>query len=301
LADLKTAISRGLPVIAWTATTSNAHALYVVPKVCAAAKKVELAGPTRASGSLGEMISFAEGQKLRDAGCIAGLNDSVITVPRLVIGYDDAQGVLYVHDPSHGPALEWRYQDFERAWELLGRRYDYLRPKDASQRPAPVASEARGRTADEEAAVALFEGYALAVSGDHSAAVDELRRGLAIPGISPGRQHLLRLEVATALLALGRLPEAIAEMRRANKAFDEYWLSHRLLARMLSQAGEGEARAEEQTAKKLCSPEAYRRVAAELARDFPVMGCRYERLGWLRSFPEQAQQETFTAPREPER
>jgi hypothetical protein len=58
--DLKAAIDRGLPVYTRVATTSRAHVLYPVLKLCATSKKIELVGPTLASGSLGGQYSYPE-------------------------------------------------------------------------------------------------------------------------------------------------------------------------------------------------------------------------------------------------
>jgi len=284
--DLKAAIDRGLPVYTRVATTSRAHVLYPVLKLCAMFNKIELAGPALASGSLGEMIPLAEIRKLRKADCTAGLDDSVISRPRIVIGYDDERQVLTVHDPSLGPSLEVKYADFEQAWSALGGQYSYPEPKDPALRPVAAPAPARARTPDDDAAVALFEGYGLEVAGDPAAAVEELRRGLAIPQVSPGREHLLRLELGVALHASGRTEEAVAELRRANEIFGSYWLAHRQLALVLRAAGGDAARAaaeaEEKAAHDLCAPDAYRQVIATVAGDFPVAGCKGEYLGWWR-------------------
>lgn len=284
--ELKAAIDRGLPVYTRVATTSRAHVLYPVPKLCATLKNIQLVGPELASGSLGEMIPLAEVRKLRKADCTTGLDDSVISRPRIVIGYDDERQALTVHDPSLGPGLVVKYTDFEQAWSALGGQYSYPQPKDPALRPVPASAPARARTPDDDAAVALFEGYGLEVAGDPAAAVEELRRGLAIPQISPGREHLLRLELGVALHASGLTEEAIAELRRANEIFGGYWLAHRQLALVLRAAGGDAARvaaeAEEKAASDLCAPDAYRQVIATVARDFPVMGCRGEYLGWWR-------------------
>jgi len=82
------------------------------------------------------------------------------------------------------------------------------------------------------------------------------------------------------------VPAAITELRRAHEAFDGYWLSHAALAHMLKDSDgrnvRREADKEERRAKSLCSKKAYRRVVAEVARDFAVIGCEGERLGWFR-------------------
>jgi hypothetical protein len=285
LEDVKRVLARGWPVMLDRATTARAHRLYVVPKMCAAMKHLDLVGPTRASGTLGDMVPLEEIARLRAAGCEVGLNDSVIVAPQVAVGYDDARRVFVVHDPSLGPHLEVAYDDLERAWSATGRMYAYLAPVDpAASRPIPVA--VRARTADDDAAVALFAGYAAAVCDDNASAADILRRALALPGISPARTHLLRLELGTALYVLNDVPAAIAELRGANAAFDEYAHAHDALAAILAASDDAAERraskAEKKRAKSLCSPAAQRRVADTLGRDFYVMGCGGELLGWYR-------------------
>jgi hypothetical protein len=285
LRDIKTVLARGWPVMIDRATTARAHRLYVVPKMCAAMKDVEIVGPERASGTLGDMMPLEEIVKLRAAGCEIGLDDSVIVAPQVAVGYDDGRGVFVVHDPSLGPHLEVPYDDLERAWAATGRMHAYLKPVDPATQ-APMPADVRARTPDDDAAVALFEGYSLAVCDEYPAAAEVLRRGLAIPGISAGREHLLRLELGTALYVMKEIPAAIAELRLAIAAFDDYSLSHSALAQVLGASPDAEDRraskAERKKAKALCSAEAQRRVAETLGRDFYVMGCEGELLGWYR-------------------
>lgn len=74
--------------------------------------------------------------------------------------------------------------------------------------------------------------------------------------------------------------------RGANADFDGYALAHTVLARLLAcsdkRADRKEAKRELSHAKKLCNTKAQRRVADELGRDFHVIGCKGERLGWYR-------------------
>jgi hypothetical protein len=82
------------------------------------------------------------------------------------------------------------------------------------------------------------------------------------------------------------IPAAIAELRLAIAAFDDYSHSHSALAQVLGASPDAEDRraskAERKKAKALCSAEAQRRVAETLGRDFYVMGCEGELLGWYR-------------------
>jgi len=113
-----------------------------------------------------------------------------------------------------------------------------------------------------------------------------LREALALEGLSAGRRHLLGLELAVTLNETGRCDEAISTARQANAQFGDYALGHALLGNLLACSGERsaskEAKRELSRAKGLCSAKAQRRVADELGRDFHVMGCQGELLGWYR-------------------
>jgi len=287
LDELKALIRQGLPVVVSPATTPDAHRLYLVPKMCAVEKKLQYTGSRPTSGSLGEMVPLEALNVLREGGCEVGLNDSVYLASRLVIGYDDARGMFTFHDPSLGPNLEISYEEFERMWRATGARYWAAHPKEIPGTPAGRADEIRGRTFDDDAAVELFRSYGRCVLGDYAGAETHLRNGLALEGLSPGRRHLLHLELAVALSETGRGSQAIEELRQANAAFGEYRPANALLARLLRESDGGsktakEAKQIERRLDSLCSAAVQRRVADELGRDFHVLGCKGELLGWYR-------------------
>lgn len=287
LADLRALVAQGLPAFVAPATTPDAHRLYVVPKTCAfLMKKVAYAEPKLTSGALGEMVILAAVDQLRAGGCELGLNDSVYVAARLVIGYDDERAVLVVHDPSLGPNLELGYAEFERMWKATEAEYWAVHPQVLPATPPGRVDGVRGRTADDEAAVALFRAYGLDVGGRYAEAEPLLREALALEGLSAGRRHLLGLELAVVLSETGRCAEAIEAARAANAAFDGYALGHNVLATLLECSGQRaavkEAKQERTRAKQLCDVQSQRRVADELGRDFHVVGCKNEMLGWYR-------------------
>lgn len=286
LSDLKALLARGIPVYVVPATTPEAQRLYPIPKICASLQKVSYTEPRATSGALGEMIPLAAVEQLRAGGCGAGLNDSVYVAAKLLIGYDDTRQVLIMHDPSLGPDLELGYDSFERMWRATEARYQAEYPDPLPATPPGRVSNVRARTADDQAAVSLFRAYGLEVAGRYPEAEPLLREALALDGLSAGRRHLLGLELAVVLNETGRCAEAIAAARRANADFGDYALGHALLAHLLAcsgdRAAQKEAKREKSLAKSLCSTAAQRRVADELGRDFHVVGCNGEMLGWYR-------------------
>ncbi len=286
LDDLKAMLANGLPVSVTPATTPEAHRLYLTPKLCGQFKPVAYTSPQPASGALGEMVPLRAVEQLRDGSCGVGLNDSVILASKLLVGYDDAREIFIMHDPSLGPDLELGYADFERMWRATEASYFAAHPAEVPTVPAGRVAEVRARTPDDEAAVALFRAYGLEVAGDYTRAEQLLREALRLEGLDAGRRHLLQIELAVSLNEMGHCTEAIEAARGANTDFDDYALAHTVLARLLAcsdtRADRKEAKRELSRAKNLCSTEAQRRVADELGRDFHVIGCKGELLGWYR-------------------
>jgi hypothetical protein len=284
---LRGLLARGLPVQVSPATTPDAQRLYVVPRICATLQKVPYTTSRPVSGSLGEMVPLRALAELRQGGCEAGLNDSVYVAAKLVIGYDDPRRVLTMHDPSLGPDLEIGYDDFERMWQATGAKYWSQHPRELPEVAAGRVGQPRTRTPDDDAAVVLFHAYGKSVIGEHAAAGDLLSRALGLEGLSAGRRHQLRLELAVALNETGNGPQAIEVLRLAGGDFDSYAITQRTLAQLLrscdgSRDALKEAKKIEAGLKRLCGPQAQRRVADALGHDFHVMGCNGELLGWYR-------------------
>ena len=286
LDDLKGLLARGIPVQVAPSTTPDAHRLYSTPKLCSAVMSVSFEQPHATSGALGEMVSHRAVEQLRDGGCSAGLNDSVILASKLLVGYDDERRVFAMHDPSLGPGLELAYDQFERMWRVTEAKYWAWHPAVIAPESAGHATEVRARTSDDEAAVALFRAYGLEVAGRYADAEAVLREALTLEGLGDSRRHLLQLELAVSLNESGSCAEAIDAARQAQASFGDYALAHSVLANLLAcstdRTARNEAKQELKRAKSLCSGKAQRRVADELGRDFHVMGCDGEMLGWSR-------------------
>ncbi|MDH4109287.1 MAG: hypothetical protein OEW35_13305 [Gammaproteobacteria bacterium] len=286
LDDLKSLLARGIPVQVAPATTPDAHRLYSTPKLCAVITPVSYERPRPASGSLGELVSHRAVEQLREGGCGVGLNDSVFLTSKLLIGYDDERRIFTMHDPSFGPQLELGYDEFSRMWAVTEAKYWARHPDVVPPESIRPATAVRARTNDDEAAVALFRAYGLNVSGRYAESESTIREALALEGLGAGRRHLLQLELAVSLNETGRCAEAIEAAREAQASFGDYALAHSVLANLLAcsddKAARNEAKRELKRATDLCSVKAQRRVADELGRDFHVMGCKGELLGWYR-------------------
>ncbi len=287
LGDLKELLAQGVPVHVAPATTPHAHRLYMTPKLCGMFKPVPFTGPHPASGALGEMIPLAAVDQLRAGSCGVGLNDSVILASKLLLGYDDERQVLIMHDPSFGPDLELGYEEFEQMWRATEASYWARYPEAVPAEPAGRVASPRARMPDDDAGFMLFRAYGLEVIGDYQQAERVLREALALEGVSVARRHQLQLELAVSLNETGRCAEAIEAARSANALFDDYAIAHQVLGHLLACSGERTAKKESKRevarAKKLCGDKAaLRHVADELGRDFHVMGCEGELLGWYR-------------------
>lgn len=284
--DLKALLARGIPVIVVPATTPEAHRLYPMTKMWAELQSVAYEAPHATSGALGEMISHRAVEELREGGCEMGLNDSVILASRLLLGYDEERQVFIMHDPSLGPNLEFGYEEFLGMWRVTGGKYWAYHPEAIPAEPPGRRADVRARTADDEAAVALFRAYGLEITGLYPRAESLLREALTREGLSVGRRHLLGLELAVSLNESGRCAEAVEVARQANAVFGDYALAHAVLGNLLACSGDPaasrEAKREMDRARSLCGEEVQRRVADVLGRDFPVMGCNGQILGWVR-------------------
>ena len=306
LDELKPFIAAGLPVVVPSAVTPVAHPVSPARRALAAARGLAVGGGS-ASGVLGTMAPL---ETLDRLGPAPGSErwEPLLAAFRVVIGYDDATSMLSLHDPTFGPAWTVGYAEFERMWALTDRAYFVMRPHQpsAAGARAPGDQEYRPRTLDEAAALDLVHAYALAAAGRSGEAQDRLTRAVARPGLSPGYEHLLRLELATQLAARGRVAAAVAEAERAAALLPEHHRPWAVLAELHRRQGPGDAeRAAEAEARArtlaacadLAAPPpmqelrtlpegAYlapqRTVAAMLARDFFVtLVCPDSGATWL--------------------
>jgi tetratricopeptide (TPR) repeat protein len=288
LEDLKREIAQNHPVEIYPAITVHAHYLYVTVKILSMLSKdadydLEQKGPT--SGMLDEMVSIDAFMNAVSRGCPKNLiSDSVYIAARVVVGYDDARGVMVIHDPVFGPDWEVSYEDFQQMWRFVFNHMTVTQFDVAGveRRPAEIAHPPR--TPDHDAAFALFNGYALSAVNQLEAAEAELRRGLAIDGISMRYQHLLRVELGSLLADTRRPDEAIKVLHEAVEIYPDHFRAWGELGNAYRDKGDRKSRRKAEAAfdamKKLCTTETEGRVALELGRDFFIAGCRGAKLGW---------------------
>jgi len=290
LHDLKHELAHDHPVEIYPAITPEAHFLYVTVKMLSMFSKdadydLEQVGPT--SGMLDEMVSIDAFMNAVSRGCPKNLiSDSVYIAGRVVVGYDDEREVMILHDPMFGPDWEVPYDDFRKMWrfdfnDMVVTEFDEV---GYERHPAEVAHPVR--TADHDAAFALFNGYALAAVNRLQDAEAELRRGLAIEDTSMRYQHLLRVELGSLLAHTRRFDEAITMLREAIEIYPDYFRAWGELGNAYRDKGDRKSRrsaeAAYETMTKLCTTETEGKVALELGRDFFVAGCRGAKLGWWR-------------------
>jgi tetratricopeptide (TPR) repeat protein len=288
LDDLKREIARDHPVEIYPAITAHAHYLYITVKMLSMLSKdagydLEQTGPT--SGMLDEMVSIDAFMNAVSRGCPKNLiSDSVYIAARVVVGYDDTREVMIVHDPIFGPDWEVSYDDFRQMWRFVFNNMTVTQLDEVGFERQPAAAAHPERTPDHDAAFALFNGYSLAAVNKLEAAEAELRRGLAIPGISMLYQHLLRVELGSLLTDTRRLDEAIRVLHEAVEIYPDHFRAWGELGNAYRDKGDRKSRRKAETAyktmKKLCTTETEGKVALELGKDFFVAGCRGSKLGW---------------------
>ena len=288
LADLKRHLALDRPIEVVPAITAHAHYLYVTVKMLSMFSKdadydLEQVGPT--SGMLDEMVSIDAFMNAVSKGCPKNLiSDSVYIAGRVVVGYDDTREIVILHDPIFGPDWEVSYEDFLQMWRFAFNKMTVPRFDEVGYERQPAAPAHPVRTADHDAAFALFNGYSLAAVNKLKEAEAELRRGLALEGISVRYQHLLRVELGSLLAHTRRLDEAIAVLREAIEIYPDYFRAWGELGNAYRDKGDRKSKRKAQTAyetmQKLCTTQTEGKVALELGKDFFVSGCRGAKLGW---------------------
>jgi tetratricopeptide (TPR) repeat protein len=288
LDDLKHYLALDRPVEIFPAVTAHAHYLYITVKMLSMFSKdadytLEQVGPT--SGMLDEMVSIDAFMNAVSKGCPKNLiSDSVYLAGRVVVGYDDTRSVMILHDPVFGPDWEVSYADFLQMWRFVFNKMTVSQLDEVGFERQPAADAHPARTADHDAAFALFNGYSLAAVNQLQAAEEELRRGLAIDGISLRYQHLLRVELGSLLMHTGRFDEAIRVLRQAIEIYPDYFRAWGELGNAYRDKRDRKSRRNAEAAyemmKKLCTNEKEGKVALELGKDFFVSGCRGAKLGW---------------------
>ncbi len=300
--ELKPLIARGIPIFVLTALTPVAH----IPNPVAVAQ-IEVFGleKTKEAYERGGKLTMSKEQYnrlksvietespwsgvfrkmesldiMRQIGKFAW--ESLFSSDRVVIGYNDDRGVIILHDPSFGPAWEVSYKDFDDMWGAMDRSYTVAYPPDYMKVLSKRTREAapyHQRTPDQQAAVHFVFGYALSSVGRAVEAEEEIRKGLAIPDIGKGYQHLLLFELARIYHSKGNTEEAIAMALKAIPLIPEHHRPYQFLAELYrgSAMEERKRKADDadKKAKALCSDrEALQTVDKTLGRDFFIYSCR---------------------------
>lgn len=283
LDDIKRYIARDVPAQVFPALTAYAH--YVHHTVAGVTKfseefdAVEQTGPT--SGMLYAMASIDAFMNAVSQGYpLDAINDSILLSSRLIVGYNDKREMMIIHDPTFGPDWEISYDDFRQMWKFDGNDFMVMQIEDAdgklSRQPAEIAHPPR--TADHDAAFALFNGYSLAAINRLDEAEAELRRALDLDGISERYAHMVRLELGSLLGKTGRPDEAIRLLRESIEIFPDHWRAWGELGNVYRDNGDKQSIRKAKKAydemNMLCTEESERKVASELGQNFFVIGCK---------------------------
>jgi len=281
LEELKALLAKGMPVQVIVALTPYGDRFPDTEPVAETVRKVGAAEGPRSS-VLGRIVRFEDLPKIEVEWGFNAERDSMHVALfgscRLVIGYDDQRKVLALHDPTFGPAFEMSYDDFMLTWEVLGRRYAAWYPPDYAKLVAKrgPAKPYRQRTPQEHAAMYYVYGYALNATGRLKEGEEQFRKGLAIPGIGPGYQHLLELELAIALANQGDGRGALEAAEAAVKLVPEDPIPWQLLRYLYEHSPDPGAAAKAEQARskaeKLAKDERTgAKLSSVLPRDFWVM------------------------------
>lgn len=153
---------------------------------------------------------------------------------RVVVGYDESRGVVYLHDPTFGPYWEVSCEDFDKMWEVGGRGFHFCYPPDYESVLAEQSlnTEHTSRSPGHQATVRYVFGYALSSIGRNEEAEVQLRQGLEIEGIEEGYRFLLLLELGVVRAKGGDFEEAIALAKEASRLLPQHHASWFLLSNL---------------------------------------------------------------------
>lgn len=236
---LKTWVQQDVPVFIVPALTPSAHPLSPVVAVLWETGVIKGARPPRSrptSGMLSTLVSIELLAKLEGMP-VNPFQEASLLAARVVIGYDDEEGVLILHDPSFGPALEVPYAELDQMWQPAGASYAVAHPRDPTASPArPATGPYPEPSPDQQALRHWVYGYALASVGRLEEAAQEYDRGLELEDISAGCRHLLLLELALYHRAKGDHPTAIEMARQGAELVPEHFRGWQLLGDLYTES-----------------------------------------------------------------
>lgn len=138
---------------------------------------------------------------------------------KILVGYDDSQGIVYLHDPTFGPYWSVSFEDFEKMWEVGGRKFATLHPNDYETLLAgnePIVKNI-SRSPKHEATICYVFGYALSSIGRNEESGIQLRKGLEIDDIEDGYRFLLNLELGMVYAKKNEFDAAIDFVKEASR------------------------------------------------------------------------------------
>lgn len=162
------------------------------------------------------------------------ISEDFLWSSKVVVGYDDSQGVVYLHDPTFGPYWPVSYDDFDKMWEVGGREFSIIHPPDYKVVLAEKSSIVKNiyRSAAHQATLHYVFGYALSSIGCNDEAESQLRKGLEIDDIDDGYHYLLNLELGMVRYKKDDLEEAMAFAKKASMILPEHHASWFLQANL---------------------------------------------------------------------
>ena len=195
--DLKTYIDNHIPIIVRpTALTPFAHpinplkfelGLKPYPDTC-----------DEISGSLlGLFVPLDHEGLSGDPGTIANINEDFLWSSKVVVGYNDHEDTVYLHDPTFGPYWPVSYDNFEKMWEVGGKGFSTMHPRNFETVMADKSSNIKdiSRSPTHQATLCYVFGYALSSNGRNEEAEIQLRNGLEMDEVGEGYSYLLNLEL----------------------------------------------------------------------------------------------------------
>ena len=119
--DLKSYVNERIPIIVRpTALTPFAHP--ISPMTFELGLKPYPNTLEETSGSLlGLYVPLDYADLSEGPDSMKHISEDFLWSSKVVVGYDDIQGVVYLHDPTFGPYWPVSYTDFDKMWEVGGR------------------------------------------------------------------------------------------------------------------------------------------------------------------------------------
>ena len=168
-------------------------------------------------------------------------------------------------------------------WAASNNSFILQHPADYEEkRPSQAAtSEYRPHSPNEKAAYCFIYGYTLARLEQPGKAVKMLKKGLKVPDIGPGYEHMLWFELARVYGWDGKINEARSAANKAIEMLPEHFRPWRYMAALYNYEGR-KTKAEEAESKAAglqSDPDALQTVMDVLPRDFLILYL-FQTRGW---------------------